>query len=265
MTDDGGPAFPLQGEWSAEGQRLEHIGHDGMTLLDYTAIQMFPWVLNETGQTSHKQLEKLGFDSWHDHAASEAYKLAAALLRARRELMAVEQAPIQTVYCQDCEKQITVGSIGPHRMHRLIRSIEPEPAAVDPDFPAAKVVTAVAVFTPEQVGKFHAQQQHRSADWPCSCGNVGVCGGLCPHFAAPCIEECKCPCSLVVRMACTHPRYRPVGDHDGMECISCGHLAIKMEIAECMLYCQDCDMRILDRYWDAHQRTNPTHKIGRSL
>ncbi len=68
--DDGGPAFPVQdaSTWQAHG----------MTLRDYFAAKAMQGLLADLPKSLH------GFD-WVNNTAKEAYSLADAMLKARKE------------------------------------------------------------------------------------------------------------------------------------------------------------------------------------
>lgn len=70
-TKDGGPAFPIplnpHEEWNPAAE-----GPDGMSLRDYFAGQALKWATNDEW-----------FSNKPDHAASRAYQMADAMLKAR--------------------------------------------------------------------------------------------------------------------------------------------------------------------------------------
>lgn len=77
-TNDGGQAFPRTGTLYPDGTAWD-VGSDGMTLRDYFAAQMVAaayssfWTL-QSGQVP---------EGWRDGLASESYKMADAMLKAR--------------------------------------------------------------------------------------------------------------------------------------------------------------------------------------
>lgn len=258
MTYNGGPAFPRPVGHSQEGDRFEHFQQDGMTLADYFATAMMPYTLNEMGQLSTDTLGARGFSSYYRAAAFEAYEIAAAMLSqrgGRAELPEPEPEPLRPE-CPHPDYHVR-GGLGKTwaRFVCVQCGEEKPPADLWPMIEQAH----------QRLDEFKAHQQQRPNTWPCSCNGGPVCDDTCPHFAVPCIKQCDCGCDARSRLVCTHPRYRPVGDYDGMECICCGHLAIKAEIADRLLYCQDCDISVPESDWPEHQRRNPSHIVGRSL
>lgn len=75
IKETGGPAFPVVGHWYGDklGGQLTH----GMTLRDYFAAKAMPWVLQEW--------RSVGMDDLYKTAATESYKIADAMLKARGE------------------------------------------------------------------------------------------------------------------------------------------------------------------------------------
>ena len=88
---DGGPAFPVEGMWSADGKFLRGIQtgstpltgwHEGMTLRDYFAAKAMPLFLK--AELDHEAWAK-DDDTWVDLCAQLAYDTADAMLKAREQ------------------------------------------------------------------------------------------------------------------------------------------------------------------------------------
>ena len=71
---NGGPAFP-----QACACQQNNMG--GMTLLDYFAAQMVGAAYSSLWTLESSEMS----DSWRDELAQEAYKMAAAMIRAREQ------------------------------------------------------------------------------------------------------------------------------------------------------------------------------------
>ena len=74
-TNTGGPAFPIQGHSTRNGQGFQLVMADGMTLCDYFAAKAMQGLLAQSQGTA------LG--SPVEQAAEYAYAMADAMLKAR--------------------------------------------------------------------------------------------------------------------------------------------------------------------------------------
>jgi uncharacterized protein YodC (DUF2158 family) len=81
QIDDGGPAFPIPAiQHSRNADWQTEYGHDGMTLRDWFAGQIAPAIwkqFNDDGTATE-------FPDWKTGVAIEAYRMADAMLAARK-------------------------------------------------------------------------------------------------------------------------------------------------------------------------------------
>lgn len=73
--DTGGPAFPIQGHSTRNGQSFQLVMADGMSLRDYFAAKALQGHLSEGGWNCDQ--------SHFDDVARGAYRLADAMIKAR--------------------------------------------------------------------------------------------------------------------------------------------------------------------------------------
>lgn len=72
-TNTGGPAFPIQGHSTRNGQGFQLVMADGMTLRDYFAASVI----------GHLAASPLRQEMTIEHDASYAYRIADAMLKER--------------------------------------------------------------------------------------------------------------------------------------------------------------------------------------